>query len=366
MHTPTPACRSEISPHARTWIRPAFTLIELLVVIAIVAVLLSILLPSLSAARDSARTIKCQTSLRQMGVGFLSYAGSNRGSYCSGPQDGRINNNWGPPADIQSGKVGWMSDAVQGGYFVPGANLCPTNPARSAQSLQNDKLPASFKGITATAPKRLAMFNAGYNTNYTPTWYFAFTELVDLRDNPDIDVKRPYFDSKRTRQAAKGTLNEKDLGRVPTNMVPLFADGRVNDAGDGESTVLVGTETFRVVKHLTDGYAGAPVDGFFGKQSWSDLGPAHGRAPGGKLRNSASGINQKDLDKYYGNWLFADGHVESLRDSNMDGEFGWLDGSTFTGDDPYDDQDVERKVFGGHLTSGRFGPDPTKVRSPAQ
>ena len=44
-------------------------------------------------------------------------------------------------------------------------------------------------------------------------------------------------------------------------------------------------------------------------------------------------------------------------------EFGWLDGSTFNADDPYDDEDVERKVFGGHLTSGRFAPDPGKRRS---
>ncbi|MBS0190237.1 MAG: prepilin-type N-terminal cleavage/methylation domain-containing protein [Phycisphaerales bacterium] len=347
---------------ARSGRAAAFTLIELLVVIAIIAILIGILLPSLGAAREAARQTKCMAGLRQIGVGFLAYANSNRGWYCSGPQDGRVNNNWGTAADIQAGKVGWMSDAVQGGYYVPGNLLCPSNPARSTQSLQNDKLPKSFAGITDTMKKRSAMFQAGYNTNYTPSWYLAFTELVNLRDNPDVDVKRPYMDSKRTVQAMRGTMNEKFIGSVPSNLVPLMADGRVNDAGDGESTVLVGTDTYRVVKHLTDGYAGAPVDGLFGKQSWSDFGPAHGRAPGGKLRNSATGINQKDLDKYYGSWLFADGHVDSLRDSNLDGEFGWLDGSSIIGDDPYDDDDVERKVFGGHLTTSRFGPDPSRKR----
>jgi len=345
-------------------VRNAFTLIELLVVIAVIAILIGILLPSLASARDSARTLKCKSNLRQMGIGFLAYAGSNRGSYCSGPQDGRVNNNWGAASDIQAGKVGWMSDAIEGSYFNPGANLCPTNPARSTQSLQNDKLPPNYKGIKDTMARRQAMFNAGYNTNYTPTWYMAFTELINVHDNPDVDVKRPYMDSKRTKQAMRGTLNEKFLGLVPTSLVPLFADGRVNDVNDGESTVLVGADTYRVVKHLSDGYAGAPVDGYFGKQAYSDLGPAHGKAPGGRLRNTAAGgINQKDLDKYYGNWLFADGHADSLRDSNMDGEFGWLDGSNIKGDDPYDDDDVERKVFGGHLTTGRFAPDPTKVRS---
>ncbi len=340
-----------------------FTLIELLVVIAVIALLIGLLVPGLTAARDLARTTRCKSNLRQMGVGLLAYSNSNRGWYCSGPQDGRVNSNWGNPADIQAGKVGWMSDAIAGGYYNPGALLCPTNPARSTQSLQNDKLPAKFEGITDTMKKRVAMFTRGYNTNYTPSWYLAFTELVDLRDNPDVDVKRPYLTSKRDVQTMKGTLNEKNMGVVATSLVPLFADGRVNDAGDGESTVLVGTDTYRVVKHLTDGYKGSAVDGLLGKQSWSDCGPAHGRAPGGKLRNSASGINNKDLDKYYGNWLFADGHVDSLADTNLDGEFGWLDGSSNVGDDPYDDEQVERKVFGGHLSTGRFGPDPTRQRS---
>lgn len=361
-------CRSRersVGMSVPSHLRRGFTLIELLVVIAIIAILIGILLPSLASARDLARKTRCMSNLRQMGIGVLSYANSNKGVYVSGPQDGRVNNNWGSAADIQAGKVGWMSDAVFGQYYNPGGLLCPTNPAKSTQSLQNDKLPLSFDGIKTTKDKRQRMFDRGLNTNYTMTWYTAFTELVSMKDDGDVDVKRPYKDSKRTQQASRGPLSDRYLGLVPNNLVPLFADGRVNDAGDGESTVLVGDQTLRVVKHLTDGYAGAPVDGLFGKQSWSDLGPAHGKAPGGRLRNSASGLNQKDLDKYYGNWLFADGHVDSLRDSTQDGEFGWLDGSTFNADDPYDDEDVERKVFGGHLTSGRFSPDPGKKRSSA-
>jgi len=54
--------------------RHGFTLIELLVVAAIIALLIAILIPSLSRAKHLSRAVVCLTNLRQIGIGFNTYS----------------------------------------------------------------------------------------------------------------------------------------------------------------------------------------------------------------------------------------------------------------------------------------------------
>src|SRR5947209_4101077 len=58
--------------------RYGFTLIELLVVIGIIALLISILMPALHAARERANQIKCQSNLRTLMLAFTYFANDHR------------------------------------------------------------------------------------------------------------------------------------------------------------------------------------------------------------------------------------------------------------------------------------------------
>lgn len=61
--------------------RRGFTLIEVLVVVAIIALLISILLPSLAQARDHARSAKCLANMRDMATGVNTFAATHRGRF---------------------------------------------------------------------------------------------------------------------------------------------------------------------------------------------------------------------------------------------------------------------------------------------
>lgn len=67
-------------PHA-TAARSAFTLIELLVVIAVIALLISLLVPSLAGARKAAKGTVCLSGLRSMGQAVVLYCNDYREHY---------------------------------------------------------------------------------------------------------------------------------------------------------------------------------------------------------------------------------------------------------------------------------------------
>lgn len=94
------AVKSVYKIHAHTG---GFTLVELLVVVGIIAVLIAILLPALTKARQSAIKVACASNMRQVGQVLLMYSQDNRG--CFPP---RLVLDPGPPAQLKYGSVSWM------------------------------------------------------------------------------------------------------------------------------------------------------------------------------------------------------------------------------------------------------------------
>src|SRR4030042_5408784 len=96
-----------------------FTLIELLVVISIISMLMSILLPSLSRAREAGKRVNCLSNLRQLTMAWYFYAMDNGDNLCSPStfwNDSGSSNYWiADGLDIPDNDRGNTEQAVAGG-----------------------------------------------------------------------------------------------------------------------------------------------------------------------------------------------------------------------------------------------------------
>lgn len=78
---------------ARIITNKAFSLVELLVVVTIIALLVSILLPSLNRAKREVKNVNCQSNVRQLGLANFGYALENEGRLVPAAKDIHLSHN---------------------------------------------------------------------------------------------------------------------------------------------------------------------------------------------------------------------------------------------------------------------------------
>ena len=267
-----------------------FTLVELLVVIAIIGVLIALLLPAISRAREASRGLTCKNNLRQFGIGLHLFADRDpQNRLCTGSSDYR--------RDGAMDVWGWVANLVNTNAAIPNDMLCPSNPLRGSEKLNDlygsdstdarDACPvarlsdgvagaATYSGLsggdgtgyfgdtTENTPKRAALvsrafIDRGYNTNYSASWFLARSApKFSIIAGPPLQIVGLVTAANQGMKGlstTNGPLKLRDLesGPIVTSNVPLLGD-----AAPGDIDEAIARETYAHSATLIDGVTPDP------------------------------------------------------------------------------------------------------------
>ncbi|MFM7070463.1 MAG: prepilin-type N-terminal cleavage/methylation domain-containing protein [Planctomycetota bacterium] len=342
--------------------KKGFTLVEMLVVIAIIAILAAIILPALAGARESARQNTCRNNLRQFYVSLTTHAdGDPRERYCSGAFDGK--------RDGSIDTIGWVADMVNGGMGQPGKMLCPSNPAKLSEKI-NDYLGAitydaneatsdSTKlnaGAAATVLATGSNFSTdranavveqflkkGYNTNYASSWFLvrSAANLTSVDTGNDIVLTYPSGEYVKGLRDTQGPLSRRtvDGSYHSSSIIPLKFDSNVGDQKEAFATADLG-DFGKAGDRMCESFSDGPAQLTGGGTTWQ----AWGKTATITVHDSANSVSIFDIEQPaiktfssypwtnlqdyrdigpvhagQANVLFADGSIKSFKDQNRDG-----------------------------------------------
>jgi prepilin-type N-terminal cleavage/methylation domain-containing protein/prepilin-type processing-associated H-X9-DG protein len=180
----------------------AFTLVELLVVVSIIALLMSILLPSLSRARETARQVACSSNMRQIGMADIMYADHHNDWYTPIRMTG---------VDLYEGYV-WA--------WNPGfRSLMSVAPLQSNSELTHDEVPVNLKCCYGSYP-------SGMTCPSAPQWQrevgdvihsYGMNFSIGAEWDPNFDPdERQYFEQDDGSLAMKRNAVDNKSNKIKT------------------------------------------------------------------------------------------------------------------------------------------------------
>jgi len=189
-----------------------FTLVELLVVIAIIALLVSILLPALNRARDSALAVNCSAKQNQMQLAWAMYADAHD------DRISRVFHDWDQQGGIQHAKRGWwvyLLEPYIGGpirfltstqvRFLKATPSSPVPQGLRSWDKSTDREPL-FKDITIDVPATLPSDEIDQATYYADAPY-----LGGLIGYFHDDNGQRYFMLTNTWHGGSATAEQREL-----------------------------------------------------------------------------------------------------------------------------------------------------------